>query len=206
MKIGVSIFLFIISSTFSYAQFNSVSNEIKLNSVGLFVAPKKAAKTEVKTDTLLLLSIKNQKEALETILSKDTLKSDRIEPLIYLPLDNVSINSFYGYRYHPIDKVRKFHYGVDLQAKSDTVYSIIGGIVKDSGYSKGLGYYVKIEFKEYEFIYGHLSQYYVLAGQRVYAGQRIGKTGSTGKSTGEHLHFAVKRESRFINPISFINQ
>lgn len=188
-----------------YAQFNSVSKESNVNSVGLFVAPKKQKPVEVKTDTLLLASIKKQKEALGTILSKDTIQAEPA-PMIYSPLEDISINSHFGYRFHPIDKVRKFHYGIDLQAKSNTVYAIVGGIVLSSGYSDGLGYFVKIRLKEYEFIYGHLSQYYVLAGEQIYAGQRIGKTGNTGKSTGEHLHFAVKRENKFINPIAFLNQ
>lgn len=187
----------------SYAQFNSVSNEPNVNSIGLFVSPKKQKPTEIKTDTLLLASIKKQKEALGNILFKDTIQTDPT-PMIYSPLENISINSLYGYRYHPIDKVRKFHYGIDLHAKSNVVYAIVGGVVQSSGYSDGLGYFVKIRLKEYEFIYGHLSQYYVLDGEKIYAGQRIGKTGSTGKSTGEHLHFAVKRENRFINPIIFL--
>lgn len=208
MKIGVAILFLLSICPFGYAQFNSVSNDPKLNNVGLFVAPKKVKKTDVKTDTLLYASIKRQKESLANEVAKDTLQSQTksVEPLIFLPLETISINSSYGYRYHPIDKVKKFHAGIDLQARNSTVYSIVAGVVESSGYSAGLGYFVKIRFNEYQFIYGHLSQYFVLSGDKIKAGQQIGKTGNSGKSTGEHLHFAVKKGNRFINPISFINQ
>jgi murein DD-endopeptidase MepM/ murein hydrolase activator NlpD len=202
-------FFFIISAFlfggYSFAQFNSVSKEIRCNEVNLFVAQKQSKDIKSGIDSTLLFSIKKQKEALEVILSKDSIdeQSKNKNPLFCLPLENISINSFYGYRYHPIKKERKFHSGIDLHAKSDTVYAFVGGVVEKAGYSSGLGYYVSIRFNEYEFYYGHLSEYYVMAGEIVEVGQKIGKTGNTGLSTGEHLHFAIKKEDKYINPIVF---
>ena len=118
-----------------------------------------------------------------------------------LPLKKLYVTSHYGVRFHPIDNEYKFHRGVDLKAKQDTVFAIYGGEIVESGYSASLGNFVKISFNEFITIYGHLSQYFVKAGQIVKSGAKIGITGSTGKSTGEHLHLTIKTpDGGYIDP------
>lgn len=203
----IAVFFILLYSPFVFAQFNSVSKEKNTTNVSLFVSIKQPNKAQTSNDTLLHTSVKKQKEILAEKLYVDSIKaSAEKKPMIYLPLENISVNSFFGYRKHPVFQTTKFHYGVDLKAKSDIVFATVGGTVENSGYSKGLGYYVSIRFKEYVFYYGHLSEYYVLKGEIVEAGQQIGKTGNTGISTGEHLHFAIKKNEKFINPIAFLNQ
>lgn len=188
------------------AQFNSFVKNERMSDVALYVPVKRTETANVQNNSLVQENLSEYKASLENIFSS-YLHLDEVDkntPIIYLPLNNISYNSFYGYRYHPIDKKIKFHYGVDLFARSDSVYAMVGGIISNSGYSSSLGYFVTISYNEYKFTYGHLSEYYVLTGSLVQAGQLIGRTGNTGKSTGEHLHFAIKKNDKFINPITFL--
>jgi len=121
-----------------------------------------------------------------------------------LPLKNLKITSSYGDRFHPIDKKHKFHAGSDFRANADTVYSMLKGIVDKSGYNKALGYYVKVKSDSITAIYGHLKCYFFLNGEAVNAGDAIGITGNTGKSTGEHLHLSIINNKKYIDPIEFI--
>lgn len=122
------------------------------------------------------------------------------------PLNNLNVTSNYGMRLHPIKRKWIFHRGVDFSARSDTVKSVLGGIVEQSGYDRKLGYYVKIRHGDYTTIYGHLSKYFVLKDESVSSGDGIGITGSTGLSTGEHLHFSVHYNGNHINPLSFLKR
>lgn len=123
------------------------------------------------------------------------------------PLKYMHKTSSYGYRLHPILNKWRFHSGVDFASHADTVYSILSGHVKESGYSPSLGHYVKTLHSggKLEVLYAHLSQYYCLAGQPVSAGEPLGITGSTGLSTGDHLHLAVYNNGQHVDPISFMS-
>lgn len=122
------------------------------------------------------------------------------------PLDKLQKTSSYGNRFHPILKKWRFHSGVDLAANSDTVYSILSGFIKDSGYSPTLGYYVRTEHLngKIEVLYAHLSQYHYTKGEPITAGSPLGITGSTGLSTGEHLHLAIYQNGLHVDPIAFM--
>ncbi|QIY83750.1 M23 family metallopeptidase [Chryseobacterium sp. NEB161] len=127
---------------------------------------------------------------------------------IVMPLkNNLSITSAYGSRIHPIFGMQKMHNGIDLKADHEDVYAVLDGIVIESGWdSKGGGNYIKIKhFDRFETAYLHLSQLYYRTGEKVRAGFIIGKSGNTGNSTGPHLHFAVKKYGRSINPAHFLN-
>lgn len=113
------------------------------------------------------------------------------------PLDdkNPRISSPFGWRVHPVKKIRKFHSGVDLPKPTGTpVYASKAGKVMNAGSKgNGLGIYVMIDHGGgYQTIYGHLSAVSVKTGDTVQAGQRVGSVGSTGMSTGPHLHFEVR--------------
>lgn len=126
---------------------------------------------------------------------------------IVMPLNReISITSPYGIRTHPIFGASKFHNGIDLAANYENVYSVLDGVVTETGYdNKGGGNYIKINhFNRFETAYLHLSEMYYKAGELVKAGFIIGKSGSSGNSTGPHLHFSVKEFGRSINPYHFL--
>jgi murein DD-endopeptidase MepM/ murein hydrolase activator NlpD len=127
--------------------------------------------------------------------------------LCSLPLRQIRLTSPYGYRLHPIYKSIKLHAGIDLAAHRDTVFSILDGVVQNCRYSKSLGLYVRIDHgNSLNSLYGHLSQWLVMPGDTISAGDPIGITGATGIVTGEHLHFAVSYADRWLNPLRFLYQ
>lgn len=121
-----------------------------------------------------------------------------------LPLDSLQISSPYGVRIHPLEGQKHFHRGVDLRASADTVKAILKGEVICCGYDQHLGYFIRIRHGPIESLYGHLSMYFVQSSDRVNAGQPIGVTGNTGRSTGEHLHFSIFRDGKPVNPLGFL--
>lgn len=124
---------------------------------------------------------------------------------VCLPLDYLKINSSYGTRIDPIQKCKKFHDGIDLHCSHSYVYSMMPGIIKAVSYSnKGYGNHVIIEHGNIQCLYGHLSMISVREGELVSAGTIVGISGSTGKSTGEHLHIQLKRGNKSVDPKPFI--
>ena len=127
---------------------------------------------------------------------------------IVMPLNReISITSPYGTRMHPIFGASKFHNGIDLAANYENVYSVLDGIVTETGWdNKGGGNYIKIKhFNRFETAYLHLSEIYYRVGEFVKAGLIIAKSGNSGNSTGPHLHFSVKEFGQSINPSHFLN-
>ncbi|WP_291778687.1 M23 family metallopeptidase [Cecembia sp.] len=114
-----------------------------------------------------------------------------------LPLDQTQITSEFGFRRY------RWHHGTDLRLRTgDPVYSTFDGIVRIRSYDRnGYGYYVVVRHKNgLETLYGHLSKLLVDVGQEVKAGDILGLGGSTGRSTGPHLHFEVRYQGLSINP------
>ena len=127
---------------------------------------------------------------------------------IVMPLNReISITSPYGTRMHPIFGASKFHNGIDLAANYENVYSVLDGIVTETGWdNNGGGNYIKINhFNRFETAYLHLSEIYYRVGEFVKAGFIIAKSGNSGNSTGPHLHFSVKEFGQNINPTHFLN-
>lgn len=123
------------------------------------------------------------------------------------PLDgDYRISSGFGARTDPINGVVKTHGGTDIAAAQGTpILAAADGAVEIAGYNAGgYGYYVKIAHGDgYETLYGHCSVLLVSAGQTVKQGQVIAKVGSTGHSTGPHLHFEVRYNRSKVNPMQF---
>lgn len=117
------------------------------------------------------------------------------------PLDTIVITSDYGYRRDPFDGKRKFHNGVDLKCSSNNVYSMLNGKVKKVGYDKISGKYIIIDSGNFTISYCHLSEILVTLNSYVTAGNKIGVTGNTGRSTGEHLHLKCTYKGEIINPV-----
>lgn len=111
-----------------------------------------------------------------------------------LPLDKITITSPFGMRMHPIEKKKKLHNGVDLLGNiGDKVYAVDNGSVLYSHFVDGAGECVIVKHNGYYSYYCHLSKRNVMTGQIVHARQIIGLVGSTGASTGPHLHFGLAK-------------
>jgi len=113
---------------------------------------------------------------------------------VCMPLNLVNINSSYGYRTDPFTRCRKFHDGIDLQGGHDVVYSMLPGIVVKTVHGDtGYGNYVILDHGTIQCLYGHLSEIYTKQGMAVQAGTIVGRVGSSGRSTGNHLHIRLQR-------------
>ena len=123
------------------------------------------------------------------------------------------ISSPYGYRNHPISGKYKFHKGVDIAGggiKGKPIVAAADGVVSIATYnSGGYGYYVMINHgtgndgKTYSSLYAHMTRYIVSVGQKVKKGQTIGYVGTTGASTGYHLHFEIRANGNTTNPMGY---
>ncbi len=117
------------------------------------------------------------------------------------------LTSTYGYRVHPVIGYRVFHRGIDIANKTWTpVFATANGIVRSANYRNHFGRTVIISHNGGEFttLYAHLHKYTVSPGQAVKRGQLIGYIGTTGLSTGPHLHYEVHKNDRPVNPLAFI--
>ena len=123
-----------------------------------------------------------------------------------VPISYTAFTSPYGWRIHPITGVRTFHYGVDLAAPTGRpIYATRSGTVDTASYNGSAGYYVQINHGDgYRSIYMHMTHYIVSPGQHVSQGQVIGYCGSTGGSTGPHLHFGISYNGSYVNPANYI--
>ncbi len=118
------------------------------------------------------------------------------------PTDGGSISSGYGGRTGPIEGGYEWHSGIDIAVEFGTpVYATAAGTVEQAGWNGGYGRYVRIAHgDDYETAYGHMSGIAVVAGQQVIKGEIIGFVGSTGYSTGPHLHYEVLADGQNIDP------
>jgi murein DD-endopeptidase MepM/ murein hydrolase activator NlpD len=122
------------------------------------------------------------------------------------PLGSMVVTCAYGWRIHPIWGDRRFHSGVDLAANQGTpIYAIAAGTVTTATYGDAYGYNVSISHGGgYGSMYAHMTNYTVSAGQSVSQGEIIGYVGSTGWSTGPHLHFEVYLNGASVNPMDYV--
>ena len=122
------------------------------------------------------------------------------------PCSWIKLTSPYGYRIHPTLGYRKFHNGVDLANNQGTpIYAARSGKVTVATYGGTYGYYVTINHGDgYSSLYAHMTHYVVHKGDTVKKGQLIGYMGSTGRSTGPHLHFSIFYNGSSVNPMNYI--
>ncbi len=116
------------------------------------------------------------------------------------------ISDDYGTRIHPILGIEQFHNGVDMAAPAGSpILAAYDGEVVAASYSGTMGNYVMIDHGDGLFtIYMHASALLVSEGQMVARGEQIAKVGSTGRSTGPHLHFSVRRDGSYVSPWNFL--
>lgn len=122
------------------------------------------------------------------------------------PTTNYHITSTFGMRVHPILGYARMHNGVDMAAPKGTpVYAAKSGKVTAAGWEGQMGNYVSINHGDgFASIYMHMTHFIVSAGSYVNAGQVIGYVGSTGLSTGPHLHFGISYNGTYVNPMAYV--
>lgn len=142
------------------------------------------------------------------LMKRDSIIHDKLEFKIpiYDPLSKIRLTSNFGNRIHPIYRKIKFHNGIDISANyKQPAYATADGQVIDLGYQTGLGNFVRIKhLLGFETVYGHLDSFSTELYANVYQGQTIGFCGSTGNSTGVHLHYSVLRFKGYLNPLILI--
>lgn len=129
-----------------------------------------------------------------------------VKPIVLsrLPLETMTVTSPYGFRTDPFTNTNQFHKGIDLKTDGSHVYSILHGEVAQADFDAFLGNHVKVRHGKYTVIYGHLSSLAVKNGDKVRAGSVLGISGSTGKSTGDHLHLTIKKGNEYVHPLLFL--
>ena len=123
------------------------------------------------------------------------------------PVSGYVLTSPFGMRKHPVLGINRMHNGVDMACAQGTpIYATRGGTVTTASYQAGgAGNYVSINHGDgFASIYMHMTHYVVYAGQSVSQGQLIGYVGSTGISTGPHLHFGISYAGTYVNPLAYI--
>ena len=123
------------------------------------------------------------------------------------PVSGWKMTSPFGMRTHPILKTQRMHNGIDMACAQGTpIYATRAGKVTQASYQAGgAGNYVSINHLDgFSSIYMHMTHYVVSVGQTVSAGQLIGYVGSTGLSTGPHLHFGISYAGTYVNPLAYI--
>lgn len=123
------------------------------------------------------------------------------------PVSGWTLTSPFGMRLHPVLGYYKMHNGIDMACAQGTpIYATRAGTVTTASYqASGAGYYVSINHLDgFASIYMHMTHYVVSAGQSVSQGQLIGYVGSTGMSTGPHLHFGISYAGTYVNPLAYI--
>ena len=123
------------------------------------------------------------------------------------PVSGYTLTSPFGMRVHPVTGVNKMHNGIDMACAQGTpIYATRAGTVTTASYQAGgAGYYVSINHLDgFSSIYMHMTHYVVSAGQSVSQGQLIGYVGSTGISTGPHLHFGISYAGSYVNPLAYL--
>jgi murein DD-endopeptidase MepM/ murein hydrolase activator NlpD len=139
----------------------------------------------------------------EWIDAANAARPEPVESGMMMPA-NGPITSYFGYRYHPILHFTRFHAGVDIGASSGSPIVAAGdGQVVSAGWSGGYGREVEIAHGGgIVSLYGHMSEIVAQQGSFVRRGQLIGYVGSSGLSTGPHVHFEVRQGGQPVNPLA----
>jgi len=208
--------------------FNNIKNVRKVGRGASLVIPNfdGVLYTVVQGDSLSSIA-RNNKVDYERILEANKLPTPVVAPgqQIFLPGATLStwdlkqasgelflypsrgyITSRFGTRRDPFTGVRTFHNGIDIaNALGTPVRASMAGTVTDTGFNSSYGNYVVVSHEGgFQTLYGHLKSFLVKVGQSVAQGQQIGLMGSTGYSTGNHVHFSIFKWNKALNPLNYL--
>jgi len=169
--------------------------------------------SEITTDTLNMVNLEQNLERLTVALKGLERRAGKIsaEHMAFpgrLPVKNSRRGSGYGNRRDPFTFRMAFHSGIDFPAvKGTPIYASAGGVVVYSAQRKDYGHTIEINHGAGLVTrYAHASKLIAKKGQIVMPGQLIAEVGSTGRSTGAHLHFEILKDGRFVNPKTYLNR
>ena len=159
----------------------------------------------VKTFTIVKVIRKKSTDKFDIRGTISNESDNTVSRFLNRPINGV-LSSAFGYRIHPKRKKRHFHSGIDLAAKKGTPISCAAsGKVVFAGWKTGYGYVVMVDHgKGYETLYAHCSKLAVTTGQTVSAGKIVAYVGRTGVATGPHLHFEVRKNGVYKNPLKYL--
>lgn len=122
------------------------------------------------------------------------------------PVDGVITSSF-GIRFNPINKKKEFHDGLDIGVPEGAeIFAVSGGLIKSVGKSNSFGNFILYKTNNgYEIFNAHLKKILVKENDTIKQNQVIGLAGKSGFATGPHLHYSIKRENKFLDPIDFVD-
>lgn len=215
------VFLVLCTSTPTFGQFYTITQQSKvyhIEQTSDHQIPQNSSKAQLtnagtpknssrkKTDTRSEVPAKPQIHS-----ASDSIRQQYIDRYfsVSFPMKQLIVNSPFGQRKDPFTGKKRNHNGLDLRASGDEVYAMLDGTVKKTGEDKRSGKYITIQYGEFLVSYCHLSHIWVKRGTQVSPGEVVGITGSTGRSTGEHLHITCRRNNKYIDPsilIQFIKE
>ena len=188
-----------------YEEFDNISNktvtknEVKNITSSVRKLEKQLAMQSYSLDTILKVA-KNKEKMLASIPSIKPISKKYLSKSIHAM-------SGYGYRIHPIHKVRRMHTGIDFGARTGTPIIATGDakVKKILKKRTGYGHHIILDHGYgYQTLYAHMSKIEVKVGQKVKKGEVIGKVGNTGTSTAPHLHYEVINKNKKVNPIHYV--
>ena len=170
----------------------------------ILMAGAKSQLSELKRDFIASANLDIEKHRSFKIVKVESKKSAATSAMTW-PVTG-KISSGFGMRRHPVTYVRSFHNGIDIKARRGTrIIAPADGQVLSAGRAGLLGRMVKIKTSNGSFLYfGHLQKISCRKGQKIKRGQVIGTVGSSGRATGPHLHFSVKVNSKYSNPLNYL--
>lgn len=167
---------------------------------------------QIEKDVALLLTKARTQSDIGKVLNMIPYQSQlwwsipTVPPINPNEFHNLVITSNFGMRFHPITNNWKEHLGIDIRLTQGTsICSPADGIVKERGFTKLLGNYVKIKHGFGFFtVMGHLDVITVKENQDVKVGEKVGECGNSGKSTGVHLHYTIIKDGKYLDPMNYV--
>lgn len=183
----------------AYAQFNTVAAIPDRYKVEVLRTGTDAAKPTPESAASVQGALTDIPASASPVNVRKKMWIDRYLGVCY-PLRSIRVTSPYGYRKDPFTGKKKFHAGLDLHARSEEVLAMMEGVVVKVGQDKTSGKYVTLRHGSYTVSYCHLSKILVVKGTVVHPRDVVGITGSTGRSTGPHLHITCKLDGKSVDP------
>lgn len=191
------------STEFNFSE-NLWNIDPESDGVQSYATPTFMARLDQLADELTIRE--KQLEMIETLLSEREFTANQY--ISGSPVLNGRLTSSYGTRIDPITGKPKSHWGLDIyESKGANIYAVASGVVTFSGWKQGYGYVVELAHQnDYKTIYAHNTENIVAQGDLVKRRQVIAKVGSTGRSTGNHVHFEVRKNNIPYNPVNYVKR